>query len=84
MWPNGQKGTDMQEFINGQLVKTTMGDTVRELTALVEDESTHVVIGKLPVRGQVVILNGLRFVVLSKSDKKGTLHLRIQKPKVSE
>jgi len=35
-------------------------------------------------KGEIVKINGLLFVVLSKSDTKGTLHLEIVKPKPSE
>lgn len=74
----------MQEFKHDELIRTLSGDNPEALAAQISDESTHAVIGKLPCRGSVVEINGLKYVVLSKSDKKGTLHLEIMKPKVND
>lgn len=71
----------MQEYKHGKLINTISGKTPQELAALMADDSTHVVIGRLPTRGKLVTINGLLFVVLSKSDKKGTIHLELVKPK---
>lgn len=71
----------MQEYKHEDLIATQMGESVQELVSRMQQETTHVVIGALPNRGELVKINGLLFVVLSKSDKRGTLHLEIVKPK---
>lgn len=71
----------MQEYKHEELVNTQTGSTIQELLENMSPDSTHAVVGVLPSRGEVVKINGLLFVVLSKSDKKGTLHLELVKPK---
>ena len=71
----------MQEYRHEELVSIKSGKTMQELISDIQPDSTHVVIGTLPSRGELVKINGLVFVVLSKSDKKGTLHLEIVKTK---
>lgn len=70
----------MQEYKHEELVATKAGQTMDELIRQMQPDSTHAVIGVLPSRGELVKINGLLFVVLSKSDKKGTLHLEIVQP----
>lgn len=71
----------MQEFKGSELLKTMQG-TLDEIAAEpMSDDATHRVIGRLPVRGTVVKLNGLEFVVQSMSAKQGTLHLKIRERK---
>lgn len=74
----------MQEYKHEKLISTKAGKTMQELFEQMQPDSTHAVIGTLPSRGELVRINGLVFVVLSKSDKKGTLHLEIVKPKPHE
>ena len=74
----------MQEYKHEQLIATQTGKTVQELVSQMNKDTTHAVIGELPVRGEIVKINGLLFVVLSKSDKKGTLHLEILKAKSND
>jgi hypothetical protein len=70
----------MQEYKDGELQKTVAG-TLKELSALeMASDATHRVIGKLPVVGSVVQVNGLEFVVVSLSAKKGRVTLEIRKP----
>lgn len=71
----------MQEYKHEELIATQTGQTAQELVSQMQPDSTHAVIGTLPSRGEVVKINGLLFVVLSKSDKQGTIHLEIMKPK---
>jgi len=71
----------MQEYEHEKLINTMTGRTAQDLINQMQPSSTHAVIGLLPSRGEVIQINGLLFVVLSKSDKKGTLHLEIMKPK---
>jgi hypothetical protein len=71
----------MQEYKHDELINTQAGKSVQELINQMRPDSTNVVIGTLPVRGSIVQINGLLFVVLSKSDKAGTIHLEIVKPK---
>jgi hypothetical protein len=71
----------MQEYKHEKLIKTVSGESAQELASQMRPDSTHAVIGILPVRGELIKINGLVFVVLSKSDKQGTLHLEILKPK---
>ena len=70
----------MQEYKHEELIATKSGQTVQELVNQMQPDSTHAVIGTLPSRGELVKINGLIFVVLSKSDKQGTLHLEVLKP----
>lgn len=70
----------MQEYKHEQLVAAKAGQTMEELIHQMQPDSTHAVIGVLPSRGELVKINGLLFVVLSKSDKRGTLHLEIVQP----
>ena len=74
----------MQEYKHEELIATQTGKTVQELVSKMNPDTTHAVIGTLPSRGELVTINGLVFVVLSKSDKKGTLHLELVKPKPGE
>lgn len=74
----------MQEYKHEELVATKQGKSMQELINELQPDSTHAVIGVLPSRGELVKINGLVFVVLSKSDKAGTLHLEIVKPKPQE
>jgi len=74
----------MQEYVHQELVKTATGESVEELVNDIGPDTTHAFIGTLPARGSLVNINGLVFVVLSKSDSKGTLHLEIMKPKKKE
>lgn len=74
----------MQEYKHEELIATQTGKSVQELVEQLNKDTTHAVIGTLPTRGEIVKINGLLFVVLSKSDTKGTLHLEIVKPKPSE
>ena len=71
----------MQEYKHEELISTQSGMTAQELINQMQVDSTHAVIGVLPSRGDLVRINGLVFVVLSKSDKQGALHLEILKPK---
>lgn len=71
----------MQEYKHEELINTQTGESVQELVNKINSETTHAVIGALPNRGELIRINGLLFVVLSKSDKQGTLHLEIVKPK---
>ena len=74
----------MQEYKYEELVATKQGKSMQELIDQIQPDSTHAVIGALPSRGELVKINGLVFVVLSKSDKTGRLHLEIVKPKSRE
>jgi hypothetical protein len=74
----------MQEYKQDELVATEQGKSLQELINQLQPDSTHVVMGVLPNRGELVKINGLVFVVLSKSDREGTLNLEIVKPKKSE
>ena len=71
----------MQEYKHGELIQTVSANSRKELFDMMTEGSTKVVIGLIPARGEIVEINGLKFVVLSKSDKKGTIHLEILKPK---
>jgi len=71
----------MQEYKHEELIATKTGMTASELVSQMNKDTTHVIIGTLPNRGELVKINGLIFVVLSKSDKKGTIHLEILKEK---
>jgi hypothetical protein len=71
----------MQEYKHEELIATKSGQTMQDLINQIQPDSTHAVIGALPNRGELVKINGLVFVVLSKSDKKGRLHLEIVQPK---
>lgn len=71
----------MQEYRHEELIATQTGQSAQELVSKMKEDSTHAVIGTLPARGEVVTINGLLFVVLSKSDMKGTIHLEILRPK---
>lgn len=44
--------------------------------ALAKRDTSHVVVGQIPTRGQVIVINGLRWKVQSCS-KKGGLHLQL-------
>jgi len=72
----------MQEYNrNDELVNTAMAESAEELIKARANQAIgHVVIGNLPCRGEIVTIHGLKFKVLSKSDKRGTLHLEILKP----
>ena len=72
----------MQAYKNDQLVRAVNGEELEKAQeAKLEDDETHMVVGLLPQRGQIVIINGLQFVVKSSSHKKGTVHMEIRKPK---
>jgi hypothetical protein len=71
----------MQEYKHEELVNTLSDKTMQELIHQMQPDSTHAVIGTLPNQGELVKINGLIFVVLSKSDQHGTLHLELVKPK---
>ena len=73
----------MQEYDrNNELINTVMAESEEELinARAKELDGRYVVIGNLPGRGEIVTIHGLKFKVLSKSDKRGTLHLEILKP----
>ena len=60
------------------LARITAAKASMKLAANVEPpEGGDVVIRTMPVRGSVVVINGLRFAVQSYSAKKGDLHLRL-------
>jgi hypothetical protein len=71
----------MQEYKGDKLLRTITGEQQELMVEPMDDEATHRVIGKLPVRGSIVKLNGLEFIVKSMSVKQGTLVLEIRKPK---
>lgn len=70
----------MQEFKHEKMIATKAGKTVQELIEEMNPDTTHATIGTLPTRGELVKINGLIFMVLSASPKKGTLHLELLKP----
>ncbi len=70
----------MQEFQNSKLLKTLTCLDQDAAVHEMSDEATHRVIGKLPLRGQVVVINGLQFVVKSVNRKTGTMYIAIRKP----
>ena len=71
----------MQAYKDGKLVQAIVAETRQELLDKVEKDVTHFVVGEIPGRGKVVEIDGLEYVVLSKSDRKGTLHLKIRQPR---
>jgi Mg2+/Co2+ transporter CorC len=71
----------VQEYKHEKLIATQTGQSAQELVSRMQQDSTHAIIGTLPARGEVFKINGLLFVVISKSDKQGTIHLEIMKPK---
>lgn len=71
----------MQEYKSDQLLRTIQGDFDTLSALQMAKEATHRVIGTLPERGSVVVINGLEFIVKSFSKKAGTLNLEIRKPK---
>jgi hypothetical protein len=71
----------MQEYKGDELLKTIPGE-IRELMAEPMDEdATHRTIGKLPVKGALIKINGLEFIVKFVDYKRGSLQLTIRKPK---
>jgi len=73
----------MQSYENKKLISTDQG-TIEELKERIkelEDQATHHVIGKLPKKGDVVTVNGLRYKVVSVDGIEGKLRLRILRPK---
>ena len=74
----------MQEYKKDELIRTVAANSREALLKDVSENADRFVIGTIPGRGEVVEINGLEFVVLAKSDRKGTLHLEIRKPKVKD
>jgi len=73
----------MQSYNNEKLISTDV-DTIEGLRARIkelEGQATHHVIGKLPSKGDVVTVNGLRYKVISADGIEGKLRLRILRPK---
>jgi len=57
----------------------THEEQAREIQAALERYGTsHVVVGELPCRGDLVTINGLKYSVMSRS-KDGNLHLKLVK-----
>jgi len=73
----------MQSYKNDKLVSTLMGtgEQLGERIKELEGRATHHVIGKLPKKGEVVTINGLRYKVVSSDGLEGKLRLRILRPR---
>lgn len=74
----------MQTYKGQELMDTVDSETIARLLGRAEEleaaGATHHVIGKIPERGTVVEINGLRYMVRSYSQKQGTIVLEILKP----
>lgn len=73
----------MQSYKNDELVSTLMGngEQLKARMKELEGQATHHVIGKLPKKGEVVTVNGLRYKVTSSDGLEGKLRLRILRPR---
>lgn len=61
---------------------TSMLDAASEIQKeLVKKGVSHVVVGKLPCKGQIILVDGLKFKVQSSNALKGTFYAKILKEK---
>lgn len=73
----------MQSYEGDKLVSTDTG-TLKQLferAQEIDGQILHHVIGKLPSKGEVVTINGLRYKVASVDGVEGKLRLRILRTK---
>ncbi len=74
----------MQTYENEKLIATNIGNP-KELTEMLEEQqrelhATHGVIGKIPLKGDIVHVNGLKYKVKAANAIEGTFKARILKP----
>ena len=74
----------MQTFENDKLLSTRFGDP-KELAGELEEQlskvqATHAVIGKIPTKGDIIHVNGLKYKVKASDAIEGTFKARILKP----
>lgn len=69
----------MQSYKNDELVSTDLG-TINELKERIkelEGKITHSVIGKIPEKDTVIVVNGLKFKITFSSNADGCFKARI-------
>ncbi len=74
----------MQTYENDKLIATNIGEP-KELAELLEKQqselhATHGIIGKIPCKGDVIHVNGLKYKVKTANAVEGTFKARILKP----
>jgi len=73
----------MQSYNESELIDTKQGtiDELRNRIKELEGKATHHVIGYLPKKGTTVSVSGLTYKVTSVDAIKGTIRLKLLKPK---
>lgn len=69
-----QSYDEHQQMVQSQIVS----NLATQMRTAEEKGAVQHVFGRLPGRGDIVVVRGLRFVVQSANHKKGDLHLRLQ------
>ena len=76
----------MQSYKEDKIISTDMGD-VDELTNKLKEldqQIDHATIGKFPMKGDIVKINGLQYKVKTANAIEGTFKVKILKPKLEE